>query len=57
VMAYDLHPLKTIEEKRALLAQALEEEWILYFEHDPKIAGARIVEENGKFSCGAVENF
>lgn len=57
VMAYDLHPLKTIEEKRALLAQALEESWILYFEHDPKIAGARIVEENGKFSCGTIEAF
>src|SRR5262249_30880487 len=28
VMAYDLYPLQTMEEKRALLAQALEEDWI-----------------------------
>ncbi|MCC6811612.1 MAG: MBL fold metallo-hydrolase [Deltaproteobacteria bacterium] len=54
VMAYDLHPLKTLEEKRVLLAQALEDDWILYFEHDPKIAAAKITEENGKFRCGAV---
>jgi glyoxylase-like metal-dependent hydrolase (beta-lactamase superfamily II) len=57
VMAYDLHPLKTLEEKRALLAQALEDDWILYFEHDPNCAAARIIEDNGKFSRGEVVTF
>lgn len=47
-MAYDLHPLTVIEEKKELLAQALEEEWILFFEHDPNVAAATIREERGE---------
>jgi glyoxylase-like metal-dependent hydrolase (beta-lactamase superfamily II) len=35
VMAYDLQPLITMEEKKKLLKRALEENWILFFEHDP----------------------
>lgn len=35
VMAYDLRPLVTMEEKKKLLKQAVEENWILFFEHDP----------------------
>lgn len=53
VMGYDLHPLQTIEEKRSILAQALVEDWILFFEHDPNVAAARVRDDNGKFSCGA----
>jgi glyoxylase-like metal-dependent hydrolase (beta-lactamase superfamily II) len=52
VMSYDLHPLKTLEEKRILLAQALEENWALYFEHDPKIAASRVIEVDGRISAG-----
>jgi glyoxylase-like metal-dependent hydrolase (beta-lactamase superfamily II) len=54
VMAYDLHPLKTLEEKRVLLAQALAEEWILYFEHDPNIPAARVTELDGRITAGEV---
>ncbi|MFN3821722.1 MAG: MBL fold metallo-hydrolase [bacterium] len=35
IMAYDLYPLTTLEEKRALLTQAYEDKWFLIFEHDP----------------------
>lgn len=42
IMAYDLRPLVTLEEKRAVLARALEEEWTLFFEHDPVIAAGRV---------------
>lgn len=34
VMGYDNHPLITIEEKKKILPQAYEENWILIFEHD-----------------------
>jgi len=37
VMGYDLYPLQTIETKRWILHRALEEEWLLVFEHDPKV--------------------
>jgi glyoxylase-like metal-dependent hydrolase (beta-lactamase superfamily II) len=35
VMAYDMFPLKTLAEKKNILAEALQNEYILYFEHDP----------------------
>ncbi len=42
IMGYDVEPLVTLESKRALLAQAREEEWLLIFEHDPEIAWGRL---------------
>jgi glyoxylase-like metal-dependent hydrolase (beta-lactamase superfamily II) len=42
IMAYDLRPLVTLEEKRTLLNRAADEQWILFFEHDPDLAAARI---------------
>ena len=33
VMGYDLQPLVTVEEKKRILRQALDEEWKLFFEH------------------------
>lgn len=47
VAAYDLYPLTVIEEKKQLLAQALEERWLLFFEHDPDVA-ACTVKDDGK---------
>lgn len=38
VAAYDLYPLTVIEEKKQLLAQAVEEGWYLFLEHDPSVA-------------------
>ena len=37
VMSYDLFPLTTIKEKKRLLQQAEEGNWMLFFEHDPNI--------------------
>ena len=36
VMAYDMHPLETLKEKKNFLEEALKNEYILFFEHDPK---------------------
>ena len=35
VMAYDVRPLVTIEEKKKVFGRAYEEGWILFLEHDP----------------------
>lgn len=35
VMAYDMRPLDTLKEKKALLNEAVANNWVLYFEHDP----------------------
>lgn len=37
VMAYDMFPLTTLQEKESFLKEALENNYVLYFEHDPKI--------------------
>ncbi len=35
VMAYDMFPLKTLEEKKKILDEAVQNQYILFFEHDP----------------------
>ncbi len=37
VMAYDMFPLTTLMEKKDFLLEAVEKEFILFFEHDPSI--------------------
>lgn len=37
VMAYDMFPLQTLKEKKAFLEEAVANNYILYFEHDPNI--------------------
>lgn len=37
VMAYDMFPLTTLLEKKSFLTEAVEHNYILFFEHDPKI--------------------
>ncbi len=49
VMAYDLNPVKTIEEKRSILRRAVEENWMVFFEHDPRIYCATIAETEKGF--------
>lgn len=37
VMAYDMFPLTTLQEKKSFLQEALDQQYILFFEHDPKV--------------------
>lgn len=36
VMAYDMFPLTTLQEKKTFLNEALENDYVLFFEHDPR---------------------
>ncbi len=36
VMGYDMFPLTTLNEKKSFLTEALEKEYVLFFEHDPR---------------------
>ncbi|HRN79752.1 MAG TPA: MBL fold metallo-hydrolase [Ferruginibacter sp.] len=36
VMAYDMFPLTTLNEKKSFLTEAVENDYILFFEHDPE---------------------
>jgi glyoxylase-like metal-dependent hydrolase (beta-lactamase superfamily II) len=35
IMGYDMFPLTTLNEKKSFLVEALENDYILFFEHDP----------------------
>ena len=37
VMAYDMFPMTTLQEKKSFLKEAQEKNYILFFEHDPQI--------------------
>ena len=37
IMGYDLYPMQTLDAKRWVLDRAFEENWLLIFEHDPRI--------------------
>lgn len=41
IMGYDLEPLVTLESKRGLWTRARAEDWMLVFEHDPRIPWGR----------------
>lgn len=42
IMGYDLEPLVTMEAKRSLWKDAREEDWLLVFEHDPRVPWGRL---------------
>jgi glyoxylase-like metal-dependent hydrolase (beta-lactamase superfamily II) len=42
IMAYDLYPMETLAFKRAFVAEAVEREYIIFFEHDPVVAAGYI---------------
>jgi glyoxylase-like metal-dependent hydrolase (beta-lactamase superfamily II) len=50
IMGYDLYPLQTLETKRLVLDRALNENWLLVFEHDPRVLMGRVRKDiEGKF--------
>ena len=42
IMGYDVEPLRTLETKRHILRRAVEEEWVLVFEHDAQVTSGRV---------------
>lgn len=45
VMAYDVQPVVTMEEKQKLLQKMEREDWILFFEHDPHVQACTVHKE------------
>jgi glyoxylase-like metal-dependent hydrolase (beta-lactamase superfamily II) len=52
IMAYDLRPLVTLEEKRQTLRNAAEKEWIMFFEHDPVLQAGYVHQTEKGFTLG-----
>jgi glyoxylase-like metal-dependent hydrolase (beta-lactamase superfamily II) len=45
IMGYDVEPLVTLESKRRILKQALDEQWLVVFEHDATIPWGRVAHD------------
>ena len=55
-MGYDRFPERLIDEKLAIFDRALKENWLLFFTHDPEVAGCRLHQSaEGKFEPAEVQ--
>ncbi len=52
VMAYDMRPLDTLNEKRTILKEAADNNWILFFEHDARTEACTLINDNGRIKMG-----
>lgn len=48
IMGYDLYPMLTLENKKKFISQAIREEWIALFCHDPQTPAAYLRERDGR---------
>ncbi len=48
VMGYDLYPMETLAFKQAFAREAIEREYLLFFEHDPSMAAGYLREQGGR---------
>jgi glyoxylase-like metal-dependent hydrolase (beta-lactamase superfamily II) len=54
IMGYDVEPLVSLETKRRLWREAVEEEWTVMFEHDSVNAWGRIVADGKGYVCEVI---
>ena len=48
VMSYDLFPMETVAFKRRFIRDAIDREYLIFFEHDPLVAAGYIREKDGR---------
>lgn len=48
IMGYDLFPMDTLAFKKRFIRDAIEQEYLILFEHDPRVAAGYIREKDGK---------
>jgi glyoxylase-like metal-dependent hydrolase (beta-lactamase superfamily II) len=56
VMGYDLYPMEVAALKQKLIGQAVDEEWLVFLDHDPRHAAARLVRQDGEVRAVPVED-
>ncbi|MBI4459460.1 MAG: MBL fold metallo-hydrolase [Acidobacteria bacterium] len=58
IMAFDLYPVETLATKRRILPRAVQEKWLVVFDHDPEVPAGYIVETSpGALSVVPAEEF
>ena len=53
IMGYDVEPLVTLESKRRILRRALDEHWLLVFEHDASVAWGRVAHDGKAYTLAS----
>jgi glyoxylase-like metal-dependent hydrolase (beta-lactamase superfamily II) len=53
IMGYDVEPLVTLETKRHILRRAMDEQWLVVFEHDATTAWGRVVHDGKMYGLAA----
>ena len=48
IMGFDLYPMDTLAAKQAFVQEAMAQDTLVFFEHDPAVAAGYIREQNGK---------
>jgi glyoxylase-like metal-dependent hydrolase (beta-lactamase superfamily II) len=48
IMGYDLYPMDTLSYKRRFIAEAVQGEYVIFFEHDPVVSAGIIREDAGR---------
>jgi glyoxylase-like metal-dependent hydrolase (beta-lactamase superfamily II) len=48
IMAYDLYPMDTLQFKKQFVREAIDGEYVIFFEHDPHVPAGIIREKDGK---------
>ena len=54
IMGYDLYPMDTLAYKKVFLREAVAREYVIFFEHDPRIAAGVIRETDGRKSVDRI---
>ena len=58
IMGFDLNPLITLADKKRILKQAAEENWTIFFEHDPDVIAGKVKKtEKGYTFDSPIESF
>jgi glyoxylase-like metal-dependent hydrolase (beta-lactamase superfamily II) len=53
IMGYDVEPLVTLETKRRILRRAVDEGWLVVFEHDASVAWGNVVHDGKSFALAS----
>jgi methylmalonyl-CoA epimerase len=48
IMGYDLFPMETLAFKKRFIREAIDREYLIFFEHDPRVAAGYIREKDGR---------
>jgi glyoxylase-like metal-dependent hydrolase (beta-lactamase superfamily II) len=54
ITGYDVRPLETLAEKKRILQQAYDEQWILFFEHDPQVQALTLKKTEKRFDADRI---